>query len=424
MQGLEKTIVLEYITKETFFAAVWGFLNMMKYDYQYDDGRRKSPAKAFRLLGIFLVILAITGAILWFVVPHSPENGKQPAAAPAEKEEQTVPQSESQPQKPEAAPAAPEKAPQGEDAAPAKESAETEESPAAGENSSAEGSKKTLAETPSVPAVPEKGVAGPGDLPPEKDVPAVAPDGGKDAELAVMLAEAEKMAAEKQYPQAAELCGKVLSETAEGSRVFRQALAVLSNANWQRIIARDVGNGFAVSYTVKAGDYLGRIARNHNTTVAAAMFINRLKSTNIRVGQKLVLLPGNWTISVSKKMRLLYLFRDGKLFMGFEVGVGRMGKTPTASFVISDRIRHPVYRAPDGAVFKYGEKGNELGDYFLKLAASGTPDRPLLGYGIHGTGDESSVSRSLSNGCIRMRNAEVERLYYIVPTGTPVEIKE
>ena len=63
-----------------------------------------------------------------------------------------------------------------------------------------------------------------------------------------------------------------------------------------------------------------------------------------------------------------------------------------------------------------------LGDYFLKLAPTGTPDKPLLGYGIHGTRDDASVTKSQSNGCIRMHNADVETLYRIVPSRTPVEI--
>jgi lipoprotein-anchoring transpeptidase ErfK/SrfK len=60
----------------------------------------------------------------------------------------------------------------------------------------------------------------------------------------------------------------------------------------------------------------------------------------------------------------------------------------------------------------------------LKLAPASAPGRPLLGYGIHGAKDESTVGRSLSNGCIRMRNADVENLYYLVPAGCRVNIVE
>jgi lipoprotein-anchoring transpeptidase ErfK/SrfK len=44
------------------------------------------------------------------------------------------------------------------------------------------------------------------------------------------------------------------------------------------------------------------------------------------------------------------------------------------------------------------------------------------GYGIHGTDQPSSVGRSVSHGCVRMLNEDVERLYPMVPIGTPVYI--
>ena len=44
------------------------------------------------------------------------------------------------------------------------------------------------------------------------------------------------------------------------------------------------------------------------------------------------------------------------------------------------------------------------------------------GYGIHGSADDSTVGRSLSNGCLRMHNQDVEILYYLVPGGCPVKI--
>ena len=95
---------------------------------------------------------------------------------------------------------------------------------------------------------------------------------------------------------------------------------------------------------------------------------------------------------------------------------------PEADFAISTRLRHPDWYAPDGRIFRYGDAGNQLGDYFLKLASVGNPDKPLRGFGIHGTGDDATVGRNWSNGCVRMHNRDVELLYYLVPSGTPVRI--
>lgn len=44
------------------------------------------------------------------------------------------------------------------------------------------------------------------------------------------------------------------------------------------------------------------------------------------------------------------------------------------------------------------------------------------GYGIHGTNNPSSIGRSVSHGCVRMRNEDIERLFEMVPIGTPVFI--
>jgi lipoprotein-anchoring transpeptidase ErfK/SrfK len=44
------------------------------------------------------------------------------------------------------------------------------------------------------------------------------------------------------------------------------------------------------------------------------------------------------------------------------------------------------------------------------------------GYGIHGTNEPSSIGRSVSHGCVRMRNQDIEKLYDMVPVGTPVFI--
>lgn len=44
------------------------------------------------------------------------------------------------------------------------------------------------------------------------------------------------------------------------------------------------------------------------------------------------------------------------------------------------------------------------------------------GYGIHGTDAPESIGRSVSHGCVRMLNEDIERLYPLVPIGTPVYI--
>jgi lipoprotein-anchoring transpeptidase ErfK/SrfK len=44
------------------------------------------------------------------------------------------------------------------------------------------------------------------------------------------------------------------------------------------------------------------------------------------------------------------------------------------------------------------------------------------GYALHGTDDPSSIGRSVSHGCVRLRNEDIETLYNMVPVGTTVFI--
>lgn len=44
------------------------------------------------------------------------------------------------------------------------------------------------------------------------------------------------------------------------------------------------------------------------------------------------------------------------------------------------------------------------------------------GYGIHGTNNPSSIGHSVSHGCVRLRNEDIEKLYDMVAVGTPVYI--
>ena len=55
---------------------------------------------------------------------------------------------------------------------------------------------------------------------------------------------------------------------------------------------KEDGDGERIVYRVKSGDYLGKIAANHGTTVAKIKKWNNLKTNDIRVGQRLIIYRG------------------------------------------------------------------------------------------------------------------------------------
>lgn len=270
-----------------------------------------------------------------------------------------------------------------------------------------------------------KGIPGEGDISPELDKPFVPEEKNKGTDVPGRIAELEQLFQQNNFSEVSVRGNALLKTLTMGSAQYRKVLFLLTQADWQRFLNRDTTGDFAFRHTVKSGDQLGVIARKNKTTVAALMKANKIKRADlIQIGQKLTVLRGGWQIFISKNCRLLVLKRNNTVFAGFDIGIGRAGKTPVGDFVVAERLKHPVYRTSDGRVFKHGEKENQLGDYFLKLVFTQKNQRARDGFGIHGTPDETTVTRSLSNGCIRMRNADVEKLYYLVPSGTPVYIGE
>ena len=77
------------------------------------------------------------------------------------------------------------------------------------------------------------------------------------------------------------------------------------------------------TYRVKSGDYLGKIAKEYNTSVSRLMNWNNLKNSNLRVGQKLVVYINSDTtptqktnITSSSKGTIEYIVKSGDTLWG------------------------------------------------------------------------------------------------------------
>lgn len=179
-----------------------------------------------------------------------------------------------------------------------------------------------------------------------------------------------------------------------------------------------------IVYLVKSGDFLGKIARKHGTTVELVQLSNNLANPNrIKKGDRLLVLKGKFSIEVSKSKNELLLKLNNRFFKRYSVATGKFGKTPVGTFKITQRTVEPVWWSPDGKEVPYGDPKNILGTRWMTLKATGkTPD--ARGYGIHGTWDEKSIGHAASAGCVRMRNKDVEELFALVPSGTNVKIED
>ena len=125
--------------------------------------------------------------------------------------------------------------------------------------------------------------------------------------------------------------------------------------------------------------------------------------------------------------RRLYLMDDGlaEPVESFPIAIGREGHdTPTGRFHIEEMIQRPDYEKIDptdrSRVLKRIAPGpeNPLGERWMTFAHG---DGWTVG--IHGTPQPELLGRAVSGGCIRMRNADVIRVYDRVQVGTRVVVE-
>ena len=176
----------------------------------------------------------------------------------------------------------------------------------------------------------------------------------------------------------------------------------------------------AFIYVVRPGDTLIGIASKYNTNYEFIVRINNKHRTSIRVGERLKILKGNVTVLVDKSDYTLTLLLDGHFIKQYPVGTGKSDKTPEGKFIVDNKLINPVWYSPDGLIYQFGDPKNILGTRWI-----GFEDKKgLYGYGIHGTTDPDTIGKEMSNGCIRLRNEDVEDLFDYVKAKMTVVIQK
>lgn len=114
-------------------------------------------------------------------------------------------------------------------------------------------------------------------------------------------------------------------------------------------------------------------------------------------------------IVVHVAARRLDVYRSNKLMGTFAVAVGSpQYPTPTGHFFINEKFEPP-------AGGPYGVLAMGLNAFQPKLATLGA-------IAIHGTNNDSCIGRAVTDGCIRLHNADVLKVNAWVPSGSPVVI--
>jgi lipoprotein-anchoring transpeptidase ErfK/SrfK len=111
----------------------------------------------------------------------------------------------------------------------------------------------------------------------------------------------------------------------------------------------------------------------------------------------------------------------------FPVAIGKAGwETPTGRFQVEDKVMNPDFLKVDDTVtpmrvIKRIPPGptNPLGERWIQFAHG-----EGWTVGLHGTPNPELLGQAVSHGCVRMRNADVIKIYDRVELGTPVIVEQ
>jgi lipoprotein-anchoring transpeptidase ErfK/SrfK len=119
-------------------------------------------------------------------------------------------------------------------------------------------------------------------------------------------------------------------------------------------------------------------------------------------------------VLVDLSARRLTLFRNGRRVLRTTVAVGSPATpTPTGRYYVNQRL------IPADASGPFGPAAIGISAYSTVLTGW-TQGGPIA---IHGTNEPWSIGHAVSNGCIRVSNAVLRRLFRVTPAGTPVLIR-
>jgi len=169
----------------------------------------------------------------------------------------------------------------------------------------------------------------------------------------------------------------------------------------------------SISYAIKPGDTLLKIAKEFKTTVDLIQKSNNITDNKIMPGRKIKIWTAPFSLLVDKSQNTLILKTNEEIIKTYIVSTGINNSTPVGNFKVVNKLSNPTWFKA-GAVVPAGSPENILGSRWLGF--------DLAGYGIHGTIDPKSLGKQVTQGCVRMSNSDVEELYTIIPVGTEINI--
>lgn len=230
-------------------------------------------------------------------------------------------------------------------------------------------------------------------------------------DIDAVFSAAEALEAKGSLVEARAAYEKVLNDHSDSPRAG-EAQKKLGDINI-RLLFSSIQTKDSITYKVVPGDSIAAIARKFNTTTELIQKANNITNT-LKAGATLKVLTAKFSILVDKTQNRLFLKNGEEVIKVYTVSTGKNPLlTPVGTFKITNKLTNPVWYK-DGKGIPPESPENILGTRWLGISKQG--------YGIHGTTEPQTIGQSVTAGCVRMINNEVEELFSIVPVGTDVTI--
>ena len=187
------------------------------------------------------------------------------------------------------------------------------------------------------------------------------------------------------------------------------------------------------TFTVPSGGVLEKIAKSNDVSRELLQKINGISDPRrLRAEQNLKIIKGPFNAVVDKSDFTLELWlgepnAKGSMYVTtLPVGLGEDGSTPTGVWAVQNRLTNPAYYSPRGeGVIPADDPKNPLGEHWIGLSGIEGGAVGKQSYGIHGTIDPDSIGKQASMGCIRLRAADIARVYDALVEGkSTVTVKD
>jgi hypothetical protein len=219
-----------------------------------------------------------------------------------------------------------------------------------------------------------------------------------------------------------------------GKAVVRCRTGVVRRLGTARVAFAGVATHGAVAYRRPGGAVLARFGRvNVNGYLTVFGVVGVVLSRSCRAAwyrvelplrpngvtgfvraRRLLLARVHTRIVVDVAQRRLTLYRDGRPVFSSAVAVGSPSTpTPTGRFYVNQRL---IPNDPSGP---FGPAAIGI-SAFSNVLTGWTQGGPVA---IHGTNEPWSIGHAVSNGCIRVPNAALRRIYPLAIAGTPVLVR-